>query len=92
MAIPRGIAMKEFIVKYKNGKYDWIDPVDDVEIVVGEGMATTLVVEASTGYTYTYLLIDIDQWVVRDYDEDNIYPFGEHSEERRKHLEAVHGI
>ena len=76
---------KEFVVKLKSGKYDWIDPVDEVYWI-----GPLLVVKAMTGYKYPYELKDIDQWVVREYDEENIFPFGEWDTERKAHHEALY--
>lgn len=61
----------EFVVKMKDGKYDWLDPVES--IFEGRG---SIIVRTCAGYDYIFNLKDIDQWMVRQYDAVDIYPFG----------------
>lgn len=67
---------EEFVVKMKNGSYDWIDPVEKVEVVTSTGGNATLVVTANTGFVYEYPLEDVANWLVREYDAEHYYPFG----------------
>lgn len=58
----------EIIIKFKNGKFDWIDPI----VTVYED-DEKLVVENECGYTYDYLLDDIDKYRIRVYSSEDIY-------------------
>lgn len=60
----------EFVVEFKNGKRDWVDPVDEVW---EEGQ--TLFVKALEGYGYTYEYDKslVDKWVVRPYDPETTF-------------------
>ena len=58
----------EFVVEFKNGKRDWIDPVEesDVSIVDGE-----IIVDAV--YEYRFKLDEVSNWAVRPYSEETTY-------------------
>lgn len=57
----------EFVVQFKNGGRDWIEPVieikeDDYLIYVYNGY-----------YTYEFVKTDVDKWVVRPYNSETTY-------------------
>lgn len=62
----------EFVVEFKDGKRDWVDPVFGVEetdehIIVSNG-----------AFEYTYDKEKIDKWVVRPYSAETTYePIGD---------------
>jgi len=58
----------EIIIKFKNGKFDWIDPI--VTVYEDDGK---LVVENERGYTYDYVLDDIEKYRIRVYSSEDIY-------------------
>lgn len=62
----------EFVVEFKNGSRDWIDPVIDIS-----EDETTIYVD--NGYCeYEFLKKDIDKWAVRPYTPETTYdPIGE---------------
>lgn len=52
---------EEFVVLYKDGMGDWIDPVEEVqetetEIIIGNGL-----------YVYTFKKEEIEEWDIRPY-------------------------
>lgn len=58
----------EIIIKFKNDKFDWIDPI----VTVYED-DEKLVVENESGYTYDYMLDDIEKYRIRVYSSEDIY-------------------
>ncbi|ALM62006.1 hypothetical protein AXI64_gp014 [Vibrio phage qdvp001] len=58
----------EIIIKFKNNKFDWIDPI----VTVYED-DEKLVVENERGYTYDYSLDDIEKYRIRVYNSEDIY-------------------
>jgi hypothetical protein len=60
----------EFVVEFKDGKRDWIDPVDIDCVDIADGL---IVVTANTGYVYKYTESDVSKWVVRLYGEETTY-------------------
>lgn len=58
----------EIIIKFKNNKFDWIDPI--VSVYEDDGK---LVVENERGYTYDYVLDDIEKYRIRVYSSEDIY-------------------
>ena len=58
----------EIIVKFKNNKFDWIDPI--VTVYEDDGK---LVVENESGHTYDYVLDDIEKYRIRVYSSEDIY-------------------
>lgn len=58
---------QEFVVEFKDGSRDWVDPVLDVQetedqIIVNNGM-----------YDYKYDKLAITKWQVRDYSPETTY-------------------
>lgn len=58
----------EFVVRFKNGGYDWVDPVDEVW-----EDAHILFVETISGGVYEYNKYSVDKWIVRPYDPETTY-------------------
>lgn len=58
----------EIIIRFNNGKFDWIDPISSVS-----ENDESLVVENSSGNIYEYKLSDIDKYKIRIYSPDDIY-------------------
>ena len=58
----------EIIIKFKDGKFDWIDPL--VTVYEDDGK---LVVENGNGHTYDYSLDDIGKYRIRVYSSEDIY-------------------
>lgn len=57
----------EFVVQFKSGGRDWIDPVievkeDDYSIYVNNGY-----------YISEFIKTDVDKWVVRPYNSETTY-------------------
>lgn len=57
----------EFVVQFKNGGRDWVDPVseiweDDYIIYVN-----------NHSFTYEFVKTDIDKWAVRPYSSETTY-------------------
>lgn len=61
----------EIIIKFKNGRFDWIDPL--VTVLEDD---EKLVVENERGYTYDYVLNDIEKYRIRVYNSEDIYDVG----------------
>lgn len=61
----------EIIIKFKNNKFDWIDPI--VTVYEDDGK---LVVENGNGHTYDYVLKDIEKYRIRVYSSEDIYDVG----------------
>tara|TARA_R110002153_G_scaffold1367_2_gene7041 strand:- start:20782 stop:21033 length:252 start_codon:yes stop_codon:yes gene_type:complete len=59
--------MNEFVCRYHNGKYDWIDPVLDFEET-----ETLLIIRNGHG-TYTLAKEEIFDWTVRLHTEETTY-------------------
>lgn len=51
----------EFVVEYKDGTRDWIDPVEEV------WEDNEYVYASNYKYEYKYLVTLVDKWVVRPY-------------------------
>jgi len=60
----------EFVVEFKDGSRDWLDPVDHDGVTEDD---TNIVVEHHNGYVYTYEKSKIDRWTIRPYDPDTTY-------------------
>ena len=58
----------EIIIKFKNDKFDWIDPI----VTVYED-DDKLIVENGNGYTYDYVLDDVEEYRIRVYSSEDIY-------------------
>lgn len=58
----------EIIIKFKNGKFDWIDPIASVYEDDGN-----LFVEDERGYRYSYSLDNITKYRLRVYSPEDIY-------------------
>ena len=58
----------EFVVEFKDGTRDWIDPVDNIDET-----ADTVKVYASTGYEYSFAKSLISKFTVRPYNKDTTY-------------------
>lgn len=57
----------EFVVAFKDGSMDWVDPVESLDetethITVSNGM-----------FEYTYEKLLIDKWIVRPYSHGTTY-------------------
>lgn len=60
----------EFVVEFKDGTRDWVDPVDEDDVNVKEEV---IEVTNSFNITCTYERNRIKQWVVRPYSEGTTY-------------------
>lgn len=58
----------EFVVQFKDGSRDWVDPVD--EVWEDEHI---LFVETISGEVYEYDKSLVDKWTVRPYDPQTTY-------------------
>lgn len=58
----------EFVVQFKDGSRDWVDPVDEVW-----EDDHILFVETMSGSVYEYDKSSVDKWVVRPYDPEANY-------------------
>lgn len=56
----------EFVVEFKDGTRDWVDPV----INVSEDDTTIYV---DNGYVYEYPKSKVDKWIVRPYSDETTY-------------------
>lgn len=80
---------KEFIVKIRSGVYEWIDPVNEGDVLEAVNVDEEEVLVVRTPlYEYVYKMSDVLHWVIRDYDNENIFPFGDYEKEREDHWNA----
>ena len=56
----------EFVVEFKDGSRDWVDPV--IDITEDDDW-----IYVDNGYKYHYEKASIRQWIVRPYSEETTY-------------------
>lgn len=59
----------EFVVEFKDGTRDWVDPVEGVR----EDDHMIYVQHSIPSHTYEFTKADILKWIVRPYDVDTTY-------------------
>lgn len=58
----------EFMVEFKDGTRDWVDPVESIR--QDDNM---IYVTGSNGYIYEFSKVDVKDWVLRPYDPETTY-------------------
>ncbi len=60
----------EFVVEFKDGTRDWVDPVENVR----EDDHMLYVEQGSfRGYVYEYEKVNVAKWIIRPYDKETTY-------------------
>lgn len=58
----------EFVVEFKDGTRDWVDPVESIR-----EDDHIIYVKSTVEYIYEFPKVDVKDWILRPYDPDTTY-------------------